>query len=43
MLRMTRPLAVLALLILLTACGSKGDLLKPSAAPADKPAVAAQG
>lgn len=43
MLRTTRSLAVLAALLLLAACGNKGDLLKPSAMPADKPAVAAQG
>ncbi|MFA7320422.1 MAG: lipoprotein [Dokdonella sp.] len=43
MLRMTRSLAVLVALILLTACGNKGDLVKPAATPADKPATAAQG
>jgi len=42
MLRMTRSLAVLVTLILLAACGNKGDLLKPSAAPADQSAPAAQ-
>lgn len=43
MLRITRSLAVLVVLILLAACGNKGDLVKPSAPTADKAAAAVQG
>lgn len=43
MLRISRSLAVMAALILLAACGNKGDLVKPSAPPADKAATADRG
>ena len=39
MLRITRSLAVLVALILLAACGNKGDLVKPAAPPAGNPAT----
>lgn len=43
MLRTTRSLVVIVALLLLTACGNKGDLVKPTASPADKAATATQG
>ncbi len=43
MLRIARVLAVLIPLILLAACGNKGDLVKPSAAPVDTAATTGQG
>ena len=42
MLRTIRSLAVLLALILLTACGNKGDLVKPSAPSAEIAATASQ-
>ncbi len=43
MLRTARSLVVLAALILLAACGNKGDLVKPSVPTADKAGAAVQG
>ncbi len=43
MLRLTRSLAVLVALLLLAACGNKGDLVKPSAAPTGHASAASQG
>ena len=43
MVRMTRSLAILAALILLAACGNKGDLVKPSATPVGTAATTSQG